>query len=84
MAAASRPISKSMILVMGVKIDEKLKAYLQQKLSSTWAVILITLAVFVLSAYLPPPLKFLLWVLCLVSFISPIVRGIIRGKKDKD
>lgn len=69
---------------MGVQINDKLKIYLQQKLSSTWAVILITLAVFFLSAYLPPPLKFLLWVLCVVSFISPIVRGIIRGKKDKD
>lgn len=69
---------------MGVKINGKLKIYFQQKLSSTWAVILITLAVFFLSAYLPPPLKLLLWVLCVVSFISPIVRGIIRGKKNKD
>ena len=69
---------------MGVKLNDNLKTYLQQKLASTWGVILITLAVFFLSAYLPPPLKFLLWVLCLVSFISPIVRGIIRGKRNKD
>jgi len=69
---------------MRVKINDNLKTYLQQKPASTWAVILITLAIFFLSAYLPPPLKLLLWVLCLVSFISPIVRGIIRGKKDKD
>ena len=69
---------------MGDKKKENLKIYLQQKLSSTWAVILITLAIFLLSAYLPPPLKFLLWVLCVVSFISPIVRGIIRGKKNRD
>jgi hypothetical protein len=69
---------------MGDKKKENLKTYLQQKLSSTWAVILITLAIFFLSAYLPPPFKFLLWVLCIISFISPIVRGIIRGKKNRD
>ncbi|MEW6657447.1 MAG: hypothetical protein AB1424_02175 [Thermodesulfobacteriota bacterium] len=53
-------------------------------LSSTWAVILITLAIFFLSAYLPPPLKFLLWVLCVISIISPLVRGIIKGMKNKN
>jgi hypothetical protein len=57
---------------------------MKQKLSSTWAVILITLAIFVLSAYLPPPLKLVLWVLCVVSFIAPIVRGIFRGTRKKD
>jgi len=57
---------------------------MKQILSSTWAVILITLAIFFLSAYLPPPLKFLLWVLCVISLLSPIIRGIIRGMRNKD
>lgn len=63
---------------------EKLKNYLKQRLADTWAVILITVAIFFLSAYLPPPLKLALWVLFLLSIISPIVKGIKRGLKDKD
>jgi hypothetical protein len=47
-------------------------------------VILITLAIFFLSAYLPPPFKLALWVLFLFSIISPIVRGIKKGLRDKD
>lgn len=69
---------------MGDKKKDKLKTFLKQRLSDTWAVILATLAILFLSAYLPPPLKFVLWVLCLFSIISPIVKGIIRGIKNKD
>jgi hypothetical protein len=47
--------------VMGDKKKDQLKNYLQQRLADTWVVILATLAIFFLSAYLPPPLKFLLW-----------------------
>ena len=70
--------------VMGDKKKDRLKNYLQQRLADTWVVILVTLAIFFLSAYLPPPLKFLLWVLFLISIISPIVKGIFRGMRDKD
>jgi hypothetical protein len=63
---------------------ERLKTYLKQRLTDTWAAILITLAIFFLSAYLPPPLKFFLWVLCMISIIYPLVRGIIRGINNKD
>jgi len=73
-----------MLAVKGETIKEQLKNYLKQRLADTWAVILITVAIFFLSAYLPPPLKFLLWALFLVSIISPIVKGIVRGMRDKD
>jgi hypothetical protein len=63
---------------MGEKID-KLKGYLSQRLADTWAVILITLTIFILSANLPPPLKFLLWTLFLISIISPIVKRDLQG-----
>jgi hypothetical protein len=63
---------------------ERLRNYLKQRLADTWAVILITLAIFFLSAYLPPPLKMVLWVLFLFSIISPIIRGIKKGMQDKD
>jgi len=67
-----------------IKTIELMKNYLQQRLADTWVVILVTVAIFFLSAYLPPPLKFVLWVLFLISIISPIVKGIFRGMKNKD
>jgi hypothetical protein len=73
-----------MLAVKGETIKEQLKNCLKQRLADTWAVILITLAIFFLSAYLPPPLKLVLWVLFLFSIISPIVKGIKRGMRDKD
>ena len=69
---------------MGDKKKDELKDYLKQRLSDTWVIILATLAIFFLSAYLPPPLKFVLWMLFLFSIISPIVKGIIRGMRNKD
>ena len=69
---------------MGDKKKDRLKNYLQKRLADTWVVILATLAIFFLSAYLPPPLKFLLWVLFLISLISPIVKGFFRGMKNQD
>ncbi|MFZ5452176.1 MAG: hypothetical protein ACOZF2_09950 [Thermodesulfobacteriota bacterium] len=69
---------------MGEKKKGTLKNFLKQRLADTWAVILITLAIFILSTFLPPPLKFLLWVLCVISLLSPIIRGIFRGMRNKD
>ena len=69
---------------MGDKKKDQLKNYLQKRLADTWVVILATLGIFFLSAYLPPPLKLLLWVLFLISVISLIVKGIIRGMKNQD
>ena len=73
-----------MLAVKGETIKEQLKNCLKQRLADTWVVILITVAIFFLSAYLPPPFKLALWVLFLFSILSPIVKGIKRGMRDKD
>ncbi len=67
-----------------IKLKPELKNRLRERLSTTWGIILVSLAIFFLSAYLPPPLRLLLWVLFMFNLLAPIVRGVIREMRIKD